>query len=262
MEGISVSIKGGALIPYERQQRILELLKGRDLIRLEEIKEAIPEASTSTLRRDIKELEDAGRIERLQGGAIKGLSGVIELPMSMKTGMQTAEKAAIARLAANLIDDGDAIYLDSGSTCTALLRELINRHVTIITTNTDVFRLSQDFVAEITVLGGSYNASISSLSGPLTEENIEKYIFGTAFLGANGIDPRFGVTTPNLIESTKKQAVHARAQRTFVLADSTKFHKVSAVHTFDLSEVSIVSDKPNAKIAQVTALISPEDAIE
>lgn len=249
------------MIPYERQQRILELLKGRELVRLDEIKEAIPGASTSTLRRDIKELEEAGRVERLQGGAIKALSGAIELPMSTKAGMQTAEKAVIARLAATLIEDGDAIYLDSGSTCTALLKELLDRRVNIVTTNTDVFHFSHDFVAEITVLGGSYNASISSLSGPLTEENIEKYIFGKAFLGANGIDPRFGVTTPNLIESTKKQAVHAHAQRTFVLADSTKFHKVSAVHTFDLSEVTIISDRSNARISQITALLSPEDAV-
>ena len=254
-------LRGEALIPYERQQRILELLKGRDLVRLDEIQEAIPEASASTLRRDIKELEGAGRIERLQGGAIKALSSAIELPMATKAGMQTAEKAAIARLAAALIEDGDAIYLDSGSTCTALLKELLDRHVTIVTTNTDVFRISQEFVAEITVLGGSYNASISSLSGPLTEENIGKYIFGKAFLGANGIDPRFGVTTPNLVESTKKKAVHAHAQRTYVLADSTKFHKVSAVHTFDLAEVAIVSDKPNTEIAQITALISPEDTL-
>lgn len=244
------------MIPYVRQEKIIEILENRELIRIEELQKLIPEVSISTLRRDLKELEGLNKVQTLSGGAVKLSSSVSELPMSTKASLQTKEKLHIAELAAREVLAGDTIYLDSGSTCTALLREVLKKKIRIITTNTDVLRLTGDFEAEITILGGTYDPKISSLSGPLAEANIKKYVFDKAFLGANGIDLKFGVTTPNLVEAIKKKTVIEHAKKSFLLCDSSKFHKTSAVKSFDLNEVVLITDKVDAELGKEMKIIS------
>ncbi|WP_375180062.1 DeoR/GlpR family DNA-binding transcription regulator [Enterococcus rotai] len=244
------------MIPYVRQEKIIEILENRELIKIEELQTLIPEVSMSTLRRDLKELEGLNKVQTLSGGAVKICSSVSELPMSTKSSLQTKEKLYIAELAAREVVTGETIYLDSGSTCTTLLRELLKKKIKIITTNTDVFRLTGEFEAEITVLGGTYDPKISSLSGPLAEANIQKYVFDKAFLGANGIDLKFGVTTPNLVEAIKKKTVIDYAKKSFLLCDSSKFHKSSAVKSFDLNEVILISDKEDSELSKAMKIIA------
>lgn len=119
--------KGFLMIPYVRQEKIIEILETRELIRIEELQKLIPEVSISTLRRDLKELESLNKVQTLSGGAVKISSSVSELPMSTKSSLQTKEKLYIAELAAREVVAGETIYLDSGSTCTALLTELLKR---------------------------------------------------------------------------------------------------------------------------------------
>jgi DeoR family fructose operon transcriptional repressor len=244
-----------AMIPYERQQRILELLKGRELVWLEELQREIPGVSSSTLRRDIKELERVGKVEHLQGGAIKASTPTGELPLSVKSALYAEEKTTIAKLAAREIQDGDTIYLDSGTTCTALMREIADRDVNVVTSNTDVVALvTPESTAKVTLLGGSYDPAIGSISGPLTQENIDRHVFLKAFLGANGVDARFGITTPSLAEAAKKQAVAARSKYVYVLADSSKFHQVTAIQTLNLADVTVISDQGDEELAALTTL--------
>ena len=244
------------MIPYERQEKIVEILNQKELLRIDELQKYIPEISISTLRRDLKELEKKNKVHLLAGGAVKLMSSTTELPVSAKTNLQKKEKDYIAQVAAKQINDGDTIYLDSGSTCSALLREIVTKKIHIITTNTDALTLSGDFSCDITLLGGAFNPIISSLSGPLTEENIKKYIFDKAFLGANGIDLKFGITTPDYIEASKKIAVLGQTRVPYLLCDSSKFHKVSTVKAFDLKDVTLISDKSDKKLAKEMKIIS------
>ncbi|CRH19759.1 DeoR/GlpR transcriptional regulator [Carnobacterium maltaromaticum] len=244
------------MIPYVRQEKIIEILANKELIKIEELQKFIPEVSISTLRRDLKELENVNKVQILSGGAVKICSSVSELPMATKSSLQTKEKHYIAELAAREVSVGETIYLDSGSTCTVLLKELLKKDIRIITTNTDVLRLTGNFDAEITILGGTYDPKISSLSGPLTEANIKKYVFDKAFLGANGIDLKFGVTTPNLVEATKKKTVIDYTKEAFLLCDSSKFHKTSAVKSFDLNEVVLITDKLDSELSKKMKIIA------
>ena len=244
------------MIPYERQEKIVEILNQKELLRIEELQKYIPETSISTLRRDLKELEKRNKVQLLAGGAVKLMTSTIELPISAKTNLQTKEKDYIAKVAARYINDGDTIYLDSGSTCFALLKEIVKKKIHIITTNTDALSLIGDFSCDITLLGGTFNPIISSLSGPLTEENIKKYIYDKAFLGANGIDLKVGVTTPDYVEASKKMAVLGQAKISYLLCDSSKFHKVSTVKAFSLKDVTLISDKSDKKIGKEIEIIS------
>ena len=249
---------GGIVIPYERQQRILALLKDRDILKLDDLMELIPDVSESTLRRDIKELESARQIQRLSGGAIKKYEAAIELPMSTKSSLYLDQKKTIARLAAQEAHPEDTVYVDSGSTCALLLDQLSQLDIHIVTSNPEAIRLiSSPTKAEIILTGGTFDPEISSVWGPITLENINRFIFDEAFIGANGVDVQFGVTTAHLRESVKKEAAIKRSRCAFVLADSSKLGQVSSVHCADLEQVTIISDTDNAEISERTRIICP-----
>ncbi|WP_172453438.1 DeoR/GlpR family DNA-binding transcription regulator [Listeria ivanovii] len=245
------------MIPYERQEKIVEFLGTEEVIKIEDLQKIIPKASMSTLRRDLKELEKLGKVNLLTGGAVKISSSTSELPISAKNALQTKEKEIIANLAAEKINDGDVIYLDSGSTCTALLNKILNKKISIFTTNTSVFNISTEIKAEITILGGRYSPFISSINGPLTDSNIKLFNFEKAFLGANGIDLIRGVSTPNLVEANKKKEILQASKKAFLLCDSSKIHQSSAVKAFELNQVTLITDKYDESIAELTGVIAP-----
>lgn len=99
------------------------------------------------------------------------------------------------------------IYLDSGSTCSLLFKEIVSKRITIYTTNTDIFALGGNINSDIIILGGLFNPINSSVSGALTEENLKDIYFNKCFLGVNGVSDKFGVTTPTIEEAVKKRLV-------------------------------------------------------
>jgi len=247
------------MIPYLRKEKILALLNDKNLLTLDEIQEYIDGVSMSTLRRDLKKLEDEGKILLLTGGAVKLCSSATDLPVSTKKTMHKKNKEKIAILAAQLIENGDIIYLDSGTTCTALMELIYNKKITIVTSNTAIFHLVDKLVAEVIFLGGVLNDSLSSVSGPLTDKNISIFNFDKAFIGANGVDVTKGVTTPSMIEANKKQQVIKQAHNVFLLCDSSKFNKILQIKSFEVQQCTIISDKYDEIIGSRTKMIVPKD---
>lgn len=243
------------MVPYERQQRILEILKEKDFIKIDELHSFIPNVSMSTLRRDIKGLEASNQIISLSGGAIKIHSKTSEVPISKKSTLNVQEKKYIAKLAAEQINEEETIYVDSGSTCTFLLEEILSKKINVVTTNTNVLNLGVEIKANITLLGGEYNKEISSLSGPLAEQNLRKYIFDKSFVGANGVDTKYGITTPSIQESSKKKIILEQSKETYFLCDSSKYHMSSTVKVIDLANVILVSNITDEKIAKKIKII-------
>lgn len=243
------------MVPYERQQKILSILKNVELIKFEELKKEFTNVSDSTLRRDLKELEKNNKIENLSGGAIKILSAVGEIPISTRNTLNNDKKEKIASLAADEIVDGDVIYLDSGSTCSLLFKEIVSKRITIYTTNTDIFALGGNINSDIIILGGLFNPINSSVSGALTEENLKDIYFNKCFLGVNGVSDKFGVTTPTIEEAVKKRLVKNHSDTIYLLCDSTKFHKLSNVKAFNLEGVTIISDENDLKLSEKISII-------
>lgn len=243
------------MIPYERQQKILSLLKDNEIVKFDKIQKVFPDVSSSTLRRDLKELEKRNKIQYLFGGAIKSISTIGEIPIKKRNMLYNEKKEKIAKLAANVIKDGDVIYLDSGSTCSTLFKEIINKKITIYTTNVDIFSIQNKFSAEVILLGGKFNFINSSISGSLTEENLSNIYFNKAFLGVNGIDEKYGVTTPSLDEASKKRIVKNHSDNVYLLCDSTKFHNLSNVKAFELDNVNVISDQNESKLGKKINII-------
>lgn len=247
------------MIPYLRKEKILTLLNDKELVTLEEIKEIISDTSISTLRRDLKTLEEQGKVVLLTGGAVKLSTNEADLPVSSKEAIHKEDKDQIAYLASQLINDGDLIYLDSGTTCTALMKYLNNRNITVVTSNTAILQFVDTLIAEVIFVGGRLNDSLSSVSGPLTENNLSIFNFDKAFIGANGIDVEKGVTTPSIIEANKKQLVAKNSKEVYLLCDSSKFNRVAAVKSFDIDECSIISNNYNEDIGAHTKIIYPNN---
>lgn len=244
------------MIPYERRQKILSIIESRELVKIDELQEVFADISESTLRRDLKELEKNRKIESLSGGAVKKISTIGEIPISTRSALNNESKEKIADIAATFIEDGDTIYLDSGSTCTLLFNKILNKKIIIYTSNTDILCCGRDITSEIIVLGGKFNSINSSVSGSFTEILLKDLYFNKSFLGANGVDEKLGVTTPTIEEANKKRLVKEHSDQSYVLCDSSKFHKLSTVKAFDLKDIIIISDKNDEKISEKVSVIT------
>lgn len=246
------------MIPYERQERILEILKEKKLVKIDELSEILNDVSVSTLRRDIKELEKNGKVESMYGGAVKYLLNTDELPIAKKSLIHMKEKEVIADLAAGLVHDGETVYIDSGSTATLLMDKLIRKDITIYTTNTSIFtKVLEDMKAEVIILSGTFNSVTSSLSGPFTELSLQNIYFDQAFLGVNGVDIVTGASTPNISEAVKKKLVRDHSRHTYLLCDSSKFGLTANVKAFDINGITIISDKKDEDLAEVAEFVTP-----
>lgn len=246
------------MIPYERQERILEILKEKKLVKIDELSEILNDVSVSTLRRDIKELEKDGKVESMYGGAVKYLLNTDELPIAKKSLIHMKEKEVIADLAADLVHDGETVYIDSGSTATLLMDKLIRKDITIYTTNTSIFtKVLEDMKAEVIILSGTFNSVTSSLSGPFTELSLQNIYFDQAFLGVNGVDIVTGASTPNISEAVKKKLVRDHSRHTYLLCDSSKFGLTANVKAFDINGITIISDKKDEDLAEVAEFVTP-----
>lgn len=244
------------MIPYERHELILNKLREADLLRIDELAAFMPDVSMSTLRRDLKELEKRGSIEYLTGGAVKLHSAAHEASVFEKGAQRSSEKDLIARRAAAEVEDGETVYVDSGTTATALLGILVDKPVTIYTTNGYACRFTGELAAKVVVIGGDFNPVTCSLTGPMVENTLRELYFDRAFIGVNAVDEGRGIMTPGYPEAIKKRIVMQNAQTSYVLADSSKFHVFSNVKVRDLEGFTVISDKRDAKIGERVKMIT------
>lgn len=244
------------MIPYERKQKILELLSEHDLIKIKTLHEKMSSVSISTIRRDLKDLEREGLVTLLPGGAIKLFSKSKDVPIASRVSLNRDKKAVIAKKAAEFVHSGDTVYIDSGSTCTELMRILLTMDIKIITSNTALENLSLEIAADVYSLGGHVNLRNNSLQGELTLHNLEFFNFDKAFLGVNGVDIEKGYTTPNLSEAVKKQKVIERSQEVYYLSDDTKFDKVYMMTIGSIKDTNLICNQSNKKFEEICNVIS------
>ena len=245
------------MIPYERHELIVRCLEQNGIVKINDLLEELPDVSASTLRRDLKELERAGRVEHLTGGAVKLITARHEVDISERAVLYGPEKETIAKLAAAEVEDGDTVYVDSGSTCDALLRLLLDRKVTIYTTDAMACSVRCETVADLVVVGGSFTPVNSSFVGSMTESILRDLYFDKAFVGINAVDEDRGIMTPKFEEAAKKRIVRENSAKTYVLADSSKFHETANVHVFGLDGIVLISDKRDEKIARNVCMVTP-----
>ena len=178
----------------------------------------------STIRRDLAQLESAGRLARTYGGAMATPTHG-ESSLQQRIGEAFAEKLAIARWAARQIEPGDAVVLDAGSTVAALAHRLRDRtDLTISTTSLAVLGElgGADGGPVVHCLGGTLRPVSQALVGPITESALDRMSFDCAFLGADSVDAERGICEADLGQTRLKELMAQRCRHVYVLAHAAK----------------------------------------
>ncbi|MGI9860805.1 DeoR/GlpR family DNA-binding transcription regulator [Moorella naiadis] len=197
--------------------------------------------SPMTIRRDLSSLEKEGLLARTHGGAVPVSGGSEEEPsFNEKKDKFPAEKLAIARKAAELVQDGDTILLNAGTTVTALAQLLKDRqHLTVVTNTVNIaMELAQSEGINLVLTGGNMRTRSYAMVGSLTEKVLREVHVQKAFLGVNGISIEHGLTTPNMTEAHTNSLMVQAADAIIVLADHSKIGRVALSRFASIGDVT------------------------
>lgn len=183
--------------------------------------------SSVTIRKDLKFLEEKDLLYRTHGGATLTNPYTADRSVNEKEKIKSGEKASIGAAAASLIEPNDCIIIASGTTVVSLAKHVHPKSTfTVITAALNVaLELIHHPGIEVIQLGGLLRKSSSSVTGSYAEKILEDFSCSKLFLGVDGIDLEFGLTTTNMMEAQLNRKMIKAAQKTIVLADSTKFGK-------------------------------------
>jgi DeoR family transcriptional regulator, fructose operon transcriptional repressor len=225
-----------------RWERICALVSQQGECSVEELIEILG-VSGMTIRRDLQALAEQGKVIRTHGGAALAERISFEFDFLRRAKQQQAAKAAIGATAAALVEEGQSLLLDSGTTTLALSRQLRGHRLTVITTSLPIAsQLQYDPQITVLLLGGYLRAGSPDLAGALTESNLETLHADVAFIGADAIDARGAVynQSPEVARMLTKMA--AAANRVFVVADHTKLGRTALWRFGQLQDWALVTD--------------------
>ncbi|MCT6923870.1 MULTISPECIES: DeoR/GlpR family DNA-binding transcription regulator [Bacillales] len=229
------------MLTVERQRLIRELLKQQDIVTMQELIE-ITNASESTIRRDLIQLEKAKVLKRIHGGAARLQGKLVEPSVSEKSSKNLSSKKALASFAANLIEDGDCIYLDAGTTVYEMIPYLQAKQVVVVTNSAYHLDLLIENNIKTYLIGGAIKHQTKAMVGQGAVISLEQYRFDKCFIGANGVHLEYGYTTPDPEEAMIKMTAIRLAQEAYVLVDDSKFNEVFFAKIADLREATIITN--------------------
>lgn len=197
--------------------------------------------SSSTIRRDLEVLDRDGTLKRVRGGALAGVDADDDLPFAEVAAVAEQDKEAVAALAAQIVNDGDVVLLDIGTTTMRLARHLRGRRVTVVTSSLAVLDvLRTDPEVELLLLGGMVRRTYHSLVGMLTEAALSQVCADRVFLGASGVRPDGQVVDSTLAEVPLKRAMIAAAGQVVLLVDRHKFPGTGALRVCGREDIDVL----------------------
>ncbi|GAB4450914.1 MAG: DeoR/GlpR family DNA-binding transcription regulator [Anaerolineales bacterium] len=236
---------GKTLIPAQRREKIQEFLSIHQIARTADLMELL-DASEATVRRDLEWLEQKGVLERTHGGAILNQRVVFEQEYQQRAQQYPKEKKQIGELAASLIEEGDIVFVNSGTTATQVLHHIPhNPRITVFTNNISALMDIGDPGFHLFLTGGEYQARSNSLAGRFALDALSLVFANKAILGVDGISIKHGLTVPTDPES---QVVRKMIERTkgqvIVAADHSKWGAVSNFAVAGIDEIDkLVTDE-------------------
>jgi DeoR family transcriptional regulator of aga operon len=243
-----------------RRERILSLLAEHEFVRVTDLAEQFG-VSSVTIRADLDALGEQRAIRRVRGGAILARpEHAAEPSFELSLGRAALEKSLIAKAAAQLVDDGESIIIDAGTTATSVARELAARttlsDVVVFTNGLRTALELEPAIPRLSVLvtGGTLRPAGHSLVDPLGAPMLERIHADTIFLSAHGVHPTAGVTDINLHEAEMKSRMIRAATRRILVADSSKLGNVELAPVCLLQDIHLLITGKDADPAIVTAL--------
>lgn len=243
---------GLPLFAEERREQIVQLLDEKSKILVPELCEYFS-VSPATIRSDLRDLESAGRLKRTHGGAIPAGKTTFEPDSSFKEIKNIEEKRLIAACAAQMVEDGDTIALDSGTTTLEIAKGIADRKdLTVVTNDFKIASfLELKSSANVILSGGSVRRGFHCLVGPMAIAAMSGLNVDMAFIGANAISLQKGCTVPSFDHAQIKSAMMEIASRTIILADSSKIGRVSFIRfaNFDQIDALITDNQISQSVA-------------
>jgi len=179
----------------------------------------------------------------MRGGAVRIKQGDFDEPVVKKKLLNSEAKETIARKAAELVEDGDCVYIDSGTTTVAMLKYLHGKNITIVSSSTQLIENMLIKGAKCILLGGEVGDDLESVFGAVTEKMISTMYFDKAFIGGNGYVEDGGVYTYDANEARKKEVAKDYSRVAYVLMDTSKKNKYAFSKAFDLSECILITEE-------------------
>lgn len=229
----------------ERHDLIIKELDAKGSVSVTDLSTML-NVSEVTIRKDLTMLEQKNVLYRAHGKAIKINPYINDRDVNIKEKQNIAEKIAIGRRAAEMIEANDSIIIASGTTVQFFACEVHpSGHLTVITSALNVASiLSKDRNTEVIQLGGIVRGSSLSAVGCDTERMLENFSGTKLFIGVDGLDVEYGLSTTNLLEANLNRAMIRSAQKTIVLTDSTKFGRRGFSRICDVDEVNQIITDP------------------
>ncbi len=230
----------GGYIPAARQKMIYEMVRTKGIVKVTELSESL-NVSEITIRRDLDILERQGLLERTHGGAIFSQRMKTEPLYIQKNRIDREAKEAIGRTTAELIEDGDTLLINSGSTTLQVIRHLHGNNIRVITSNLGAVMEPNPNIKELILVGGVYRYQSNSLVGGFASLTLGQ-VYGTkAIIGVDGISVKYGLTTPVYQEAEVARMMIERTRGTvIVVADHRKLGVTSNFLTATIDSVDIL----------------------
>jgi len=216
------------MLNEERRRAILDMMQHDGRVLVADLAQQF-QTSQVTIRKDLEILHVRGLVHRTHGGALPTRQGALEDPtLREKEKLYRKEKLSIAIAAARLVAEGQVVILDSGTTTTEIARALRNfKKLTIVTNAVNIAAELANSSLEIILTGGTVRKNSFSLVGPIAEETLRRLSADILFLGVDGFDVQYGLSTPNLQEAKVNRVMVEIAKRTVATCDSSKFGRRS-----------------------------------
>lgn len=245
------------MIVIQRRNKIKELLYQERSVKVADLVKEF-NVSEETIRRDLNQLEREGIIQKNYGGAIlleELVSNVVSVPPVQERQFEFfAEKDAIGRAAAGLVQDNQIIIVDAGSTTWCVVKHLWSTpNLTIVTNGVNIAEeSSNNETASIFLIGGKLLKHSMALVGPQAELELQKYSAHYAFIGTSGISMKKGFTSSDIYEAEVKRAMIAAGQKIVIVADHSKFERQALINYSSFRDVDILitSDQASPEVLQ------------
>lgn len=238
-------IEHEVMIPATRHSMILDIIKKEKTVSVTELSKRLY-INEATIRRDLNKLEKSGLVSRTYGGAVLAEGLDSEIPLKIREGVNAEQKIYMAKLAAEHINDGDTIFLDSSSSVEFMIPHIKSKKNLKIVTNGAKLALMLASFLNFTVYctGGKIREHSLSYAGQLTLDALSNYNFNKAFFSCRGVCLKNGLTDINEDEATLRKIVLTKSSSSYLLADSSKIDNVSFFYISSVDKLDfIVTDK-------------------
>lgn len=223
-----------------RRVKILEVLNSEGQVTVSDLSKKF-DVTEVTIRNDLSHLAGKELLIKTRGGGLKTQRVGIDQHLNDKAKINSKEKQAIGKKAAELINDNDTIIIDSGTTTIEIAKNLSRiKNLTVITNALNIAsQLIQDEI-KVIVLGGILRTASLSLTGPIGENSIKNFYCDKCFLGVDGIDSQSGIYTPNLEEAHLNRMMINASKEVIIVTDSNKFKRKSFAHIAPITKIDMV----------------------